>query len=73
MEAHPGDLAGAVERAVGALQGVLRATAAAAGQQHLGSGERSAADSHARELRLVQNLAHITAPVVGSRAVPLPQ
>jgi hypothetical protein len=71
MERHPGNLAAAVEHAVGALQGVLQATAAAAGQEHLGSTERSAADSSARELRLVQNLHHITQPSIVHKAMPL--
>jgi hypothetical protein len=56
---------------VAALQGVLQATAAAAGQEHLGSMQRSAADSRARELRLVQNLHHITQPTIMYRAAPL--
>jgi hypothetical protein len=71
MERSPGRLANAVELAVAALQGVLRATAAAAGPGHLGAGARGAADCRARELRLVQNLHHITRPAVYSRAQPL--
>ncbi|MEW5309988.1 MAG: hypothetical protein WDW38_001825 [Sanguina aurantia] len=69
IDQYPGDLAQAVEMAVAGLQAVLLDTAAHCGVAAL-SGERTAAVSAARELRLVANQRHIVSPVVTLRCTP---
>ena len=67
MQRHPADLAAALEQAVAGLQAVLVDTAVHSGAVAAAK-ERTAAVSRARELRLVQNLGPLAAPVVEHRA-----
>lgn len=68
LQRHPEDLRFAVEKAVNALQVVLRGTAKAAGPAALGKGARDAAVCRARELRLVQFQGAIVDPPIAYRA-----
>lgn len=73
MGRHPSDLATAMEEAIASLQAVLRDTAEACGEASFAL-ERTSEVCRARELRLVQNRAHLMNPPKPSpfKAVPWP-